>query len=141
MFGSYYAVISHYYQPLVDTWGFYLGILDQGLSDTLIFQKWQYFYYTPVHIVWNHCAYRTHTVPVYFTGGCLKWQIKGYHYNHFTSKNPTIFNIIRWVAGLLGRTTHGPSVWCSKYYVFFTISCKILCKNLFNLFSCFFIIL
>ena len=43
--GSYYAVISHCYQPLVDTWGFYLGILDQGLRGismcmpTLIFQQ------------------------------------------------------------------------------------------------------
>ena len=32
--------------------------------------------------------------------------------------NPTIFNIIRWVNGSLGRTTHRPSVWCSKYYIF-----------------------
>ena len=25
-------------------------------------------------------------------------------------RNPSIFNIIRWVAGSLGRTTHGPIV-------------------------------
>ena len=31
--------------------------------------------------------------------------------------------------------TRQPSVWCSKYYFFFIISCKILCKNCFNLFS------
>ena len=33
--------------------------------------------------------------------------------------NPTIFNMIRWVAGLLEQMTHWPSVWCSKH--FFTI--------------------
>ena len=33
-------------------------------------------------------------------------------------RNPSIFNIIRWCAGSLGRTTHRPSVWCSKYYFF-----------------------
>ena len=49
------------------------------------------------------------------------------------TKNPTIFNIIRWVAGLLGRSSHWPSVWCSKYF-FFIISCKILSKNPFKLF-------
>ena len=31
-----------------------------------------------------------------------------------------------------------PSVWCSKYYFFFIKSCKILCKNPFNLFFYFF---
>ena len=35
-----------------------------------------------------------------------------------TFKNPTIFNIIRWVDGLMGRSSHWPSVWCSKYYFF-----------------------
>ena len=43
--------------------------------------------------------------------------------------NPTIFNIICWLAGSMGQTTHQPSVWCSKYYLFFIISFKILCKN------------
>ena len=33
-------------------------------------------------------------------------------------RNPSIFNIIRWCAGLLGQTTHRPSLWCSKYYFF-----------------------
>ena len=32
------------------------------------------------------------------------------------SWNPTIFNIIRWVAGSLGLSSHWPSVWWSKYY-------------------------
>ena len=48
--------------------------------------------------------------------------------------NLTIFNILRWLIGSLGQTTQQPSIWCSKYYNFFTISCKILCKNCFNLF-------
>ena len=34
----------------------------------------------------------------------------------------------------MGRSSQRPSVWCSKYYFFFIISCKILCKNRFNLF-------
>ena len=50
--------------------------------------------------------------------------------------NPTIFNVICWVGGSLGWTTHQPSVWCSKYYSFLIISCKIRCKNCFNLFFC-----
>ena len=45
-------------------------------------------------------------------------------------KNPTIYNIIRWFAGSLGQMTRQPSVWCSKYYLFFLI---ISCKNGFNL--------
>ena len=32
-------------------------------------------------------------------------------------KNPSIFNIIRWFAGLLGRLSQWQSVWCSKYYL------------------------
>ena len=51
--------------------------------------------------------------------------------------NPSIYNIIRWVAWTLGQTNRQPSIWCSKYYFFFMISCKILCKNPFNLFSYF----
>ena len=53
--------------------------------------------------------------------------------------NPSIYNIIRWVAWTMGQMNRQPSVWCSKYYLFFMISCKILCKNPFNLFSYFFI--
>ena len=45
--------------------------------------------------------------------------------------NPTIYNIIRWLAGSLGKMTCQPSVWC---IIFFIISCKIIFKNLFNLF-------
>ena len=40
-----------------------------------------------------------------------------------------------WVAELMGQSSYWASVWCSKYYFFFLISCKILCKNCFNLFS------
>ena len=32
--------------------------------------------------------------------------------------NQSIFDIIPWVAGSMGQTTHGPSVWCSKYFFF-----------------------
>ena len=49
--------------------------------------------------------------------------------------NPTIFNIIRWFAGSMGQMTRRPSIWCSKYYyLFFIKSCKIHCKNPFNIF-------
>ena len=44
-------------------------------------------------------------------------------------------------AGSLGRRTHRPSVWCSKYYFFFIISCKTLFKKCFNLFYLFFYII
>ena len=46
--------------------------------------------------------------------------------------NPSIYNIIRWIAWTMGQTNHQPSVWCSKYYFFSWFSCKILCKNPFN---------
>ena len=35
------------------------------------------------------------------------------------TKNPTIFNMLRWVTGSLGQTTHRQSVWCSIYYFIF----------------------
>ena len=50
-----------------------------------------------------------------------------------TTLNPTIFNIIHWVAGLLGQMTHWPSIWCSKHYIFFynwNDFCKEFCKKL-----------
>ena len=48
--------------------------------------------------------------------------------------NKLQYNMLgRWVAGSLGQITHRPSVWCCKYYSFFIISCKILCKNRFDL--------
>ena len=53
-------------------------------------------------------------------------------------RNLTIYIIIRWLSGSLGQITCWPSVWCSKYYFFFIISCKILCKNRFYLFFWFF---
>ena len=34
------------------------------------------------------------------------------------AKNPTIYNMIRCFAGLLGQTTCRPRVWCSKHYFF-----------------------
>ena len=34
-------------------------------------------------------------------------------------RNPTIFNVIRWLAGSMGWMAHWPSVWCSKNYFFF----------------------
>ena len=49
----------------------------------------------------------------------------------YLTRNPTIYNIIRWFAGPMGQTTRQPSVW-SIY--FFIKSCNILCKNPFNLF-------
>ena len=52
----------------------------------------------------------------------------------FGCRNLTIFNIIRWVDGSMGRLSHWPSVWCSKYYFFNIKPCKILRKNPFNLF-------
>ena len=50
------------------------------------------------------------------------------------SINPSIYNIIRWLAEPMGQMTFQPSVWCSKYHFSFIKSCKLLCKNPFNLF-------
>ena len=51
------------------------------------------------------------------------------------TRNPTIFNIIPWVAGSLGQTTHQTSICCSKYYFFHnflqTSLQKILGENIF----------
>ena len=46
------------------------------------------------------------------------------------TKNPSIYNLIRWFAGPMGQTTHWPSVWCYKYYFIFH---KILRNSFFNL--------
>ena len=45
----------------------------------------------------------------------------------------------RSVAGPMAQMNRRPSVWCSKYFFFFMISRKILCKNPFDLFFYFFI--
>ena len=56
-----------------------------------------------------------------------------------SSWNQIIYNIIRWFTVSLGQMTRQPRTWwCSKYYFSFTISCKVLCKNLFNSFFYFF---
>ena len=55
-------------------------------------------------------------------------------------RNSSIYNIIRWFAGSFVPANHRPSVWCSKYYFLFIISCKILCKNRSKLFYYFLII-
>ena len=44
-----------------------------------------------------------------------KWNTAGVFTRY---RNPTIFNIIRWVDESMGQTTHWPSVWCFKYYFF-----------------------
>ena len=33
-------------------------------------------------------------------------------------KNPSMYNIIRWVAWTMGQTNRRQSIWCSKYYFF-----------------------
>ena len=54
-------------------------------------------------------------------------------YKDIKSDNLQYNTLGRWVDGSMGRSSHRPSVWCSKYILFFfIISCKILCKNLFN---------
>ena len=34
------------------------------------------------------------------------------------TKNPSIYNTLRWVAWTMGQTNRRPRVWCSKYYFF-----------------------
>ena len=36
------------------------------------------------------------------------------------SLNPSIYNILHWVAWTMGQTNRQPRVWCSKYYFFYT---------------------
>ena len=51
------------------------------------------------------------------------------------STNQSINNILRVDGSSFLQMNQRPSIWCSKtYFFFFTISCKILCKNNFNLF-------
>ena len=37
---------------------------------------------------------------------------------HSNFWNPSIYNKIRWFAGLMGQTIRRPCVWCPKYYFF-----------------------
>ena len=39
-------------------------------------------------------------------------------FNHIDFLNPSIYNLIRWVAWPMGQTNRRPSVWCSKCYFF-----------------------
>ena len=39
--------------------------------------------------------------------------------------NPTIFNTICWLSGLMGQTTHRPNSWCSKHYFFVIMSYRL----------------
>ena len=41
-----------------------------------------------------------------------------------TTKNSSIYNIIRWYGSMTGQKTRWPSVWCSKHY-FFIISYRL----------------
>ena len=34
------------------------------------------------------------------------------------NRNPSISNILRWVAGTMGQMNRRPSIWCSKYFFF-----------------------
>ena len=47
----------------------------------------------------------------------------------YTPKNPTIYNIIHWFAGTLGRMTGQQSVWCSKQSKWFLqmLSWQVIC--------------
>ena len=36
------------------------------------------------------------------------------------TKNPSIYNVLRWVAWTMGQTNCRPSIWCSKYYFSYT---------------------
>ena len=54
-------------------------------------------------------------------------------------KNPSIYNIIRWVAWTMGQTNRRPSVWCSKYYFFSWFLAKFFAKILSIYFLIFFI--
>ena len=55
------------------------------------------------------------------------------------STNPSIYNIIRWVAWTMGQTNRRPSVWCSKYNFFHDFLQNSLQKSFQFIFSFFFI--
>ena len=48
----------------------------------------------------------------------MVWLISGTRWSNNKTLNPSIFNIIRWVAVSMEGTSHQPSVWCSKHYFF-----------------------
>ena len=59
----------------------------------------------------------------------LKWTEVGFIYTFskilsisFTilSRNPSIYNILSWVAWTMGQTNRPPRVWCCKYYFLYT---------------------
>ena len=63
------------------------------------------------------------------------------NYNHRVemnctmSINPSIYNIIRWVAWTMGQMNRPQKRLMFQVLFFYMISCKILCKNPLNLFS------
>ena len=56
------------------------------------------------------------------------------------NKNPSIYNIICWVAWTMGQTNRQPRVWCSKYYFFSWFLAKFFAKILSIYFLIFFYI-
>ena len=44
--------------------------------------------------------------------------------------NPSISDILRWVAGTMGQMNRRPSIWCSKYYFFPWFLAKYIAKSL-----------
>ena len=84
-------------------------------------------------ILWIIC-----TPAIFFPQWCLQIKVL-YKFLICEKWNPSIYNILHWVAWTMVQTNRRPRVWCSKYYFFFIISCKNLCRNHFNLFCYFFI--
>ena len=67
---------------------------------------------------------------------CKKRHTKRYLLPFWEVWNPIIFNIIRWLAGSLGRTTHPTRVWCSKHYFFFMISYRLRALKTLHFYFC-----
>ena len=53
--------------------------------------------------------------------------------------DPSIYNILRWVAWTMGQTNRWPRVWCSKYYFFFLIFHRLSALKTLNFYFCNFI--
>ena len=49
--------------------------------------------------------------------------------------NPSIYNILRWVAWTMEQTNRRPKVWCSKYFSFYTFYRLRALKTLIFIFS------